>query len=86
MKAKEIVEKTIRDMTPPGVPMSHTRIVSARFESKHHIVGKLEMFDQQNATVDLKRWALGWSIRYSELPGGNVMWTGSRWKRDTVTA
>ncbi len=87
MNARELVQKTLQDMVGP-IPTSHRSIVGARFDGKHRVTAELEMFDGQPATVELKRWTAGdgliggWSVHFMELPGGNVMWTGSQWERD----
>jgi hypothetical protein len=79
--AKELVKDTLASVLPPGVPPSHKLIVEAKYNDRHHVRARLEMFDGQPAVVELTRWEYGWSIRYEFMPGGACHWTGERWER-----
>ena len=81
MSAREIVQETLLNVLPPGVPPSFVSITSARFDGRNRIDARLIMVDGLPAAVNLTRWALGWSHRFTEMPGGALSFENGEWVR-----
>lgn len=85
MTAVEMITEAFRAVTPPGVPLPFSRILTARKQGKK-AVGALEMADGSLATVEVGTFTVlheeSWSIKYTEWPGGPLYWDGTQWLRD----
>ncbi|MGV1787327.1 MULTISPECIES: hypothetical protein [Agrobacterium] len=85
--AIDVVDETLRACLPPDVPPSFVEILSASKAGtgrNETITAKLSMIDGTVATVRLKKWAMGWSHQYMDLPGGTLYWDGGRWVHDST--
>lgn len=80
----KIVHEVLAGVLPPGVPPPFVEVVSATMTGQRRerrIRCDLRMIDGLPAVVVLTRWALGWSIRYHDMPGGALSWERGRWLR-----
>lgn len=76
-----LVRETLMAALPPGVPPSFSEVVSATFVDRGEISADLRMVDGLPATVRLRRWALGWSHCFIDMPGGALSYEGGAWRR-----
>ena len=80
----KIVHEVLIGVLPPGVPPPFVEVVSAAMKGKRRersIHVELRMIDGLPAAVVLTRWALGWSFRYHDMPGGALSWEAGQWLR-----
>jgi hypothetical protein len=80
----KLVSRVLGEVLPPDVPPSHRRIVSAISSGsgrREVITAELEMIDGQPATVELRPWSLGWSHRFTNMPGGALSYEDGVWIR-----
>lgn len=80
-RAEQIVRDTMAAALPPGSPMIFRSIERAAFDGKRVIVTNLTMFDGRPAVARLKAWALGWSIGWDDMPGGDASLEDGAWRR-----
>lgn len=81
MTARDILTETFSASLPEGSPLPFSQIVTARFDGKSSIVADLIMFDGLPAVARLNRWAMGWSLGYDTMQGGDISLDNGKWAR-----
>lgn len=87
MSAADTVNEALRGCLPPGAPTSFASITSVETFGKgrnQSIVANLVMFDGLKAQVELSKWSMGWSHRYTYMEGGPCSFDGEKWCREDV--
>ncbi len=81
MSPIEIARAILLAALPDGVPPSFSRIDRASFVGKREIIAHLTMFDGLKAVAHFRKWALGWSTGWDDMPGGDISFEDGAWTR-----
>lgn len=82
--AQQWVHDGLTSCLPPGTPLMG-QIIEAKWTGKGKAVATLDLFDGRQGKVEVSTWTKqfngAWSIRWLELEGGAINWTGHAWER-----
>jgi len=90
LTARDVVQRHLLGVLPPGVPPSFSRIDSAEFQGSGRgrtAVAALIMVDGLPATVEVFAWGAGCSgHRWLKWEGDALFFEDGRWQRDADQA